>query len=402
MAFWALFALTGATAALLAVPVAPSLFELRKRTDATSLPTSRHDARITNFAQAFSSRLETLRPDLERCAGQGEILRTRMDDTDVLLIGLPNFDLEAKLTNAVDILMCSDSVNILPGQVVEADLYADGVLRLQAGAALRAGMSAADIILEPETTVLRWLHSRTSVTLHRRSAAYGRLSAEHFIHLHPGCVFQHMHAPQIHTVADDEASAPHDSGCSCLFRHSRCHICDIESSHERETADSQDMFAVHRRRIRHEGDFQLPPHQTLNANLVSTGAVRFGFNSRFMGNTKSYKDTIIDEGACIHGSLVCGGTLYLGERSSVTGPIMSEEDVVIAPGARVGHPDALTTIAARRVTLASGCQLHGTVWARLRGIVEDGTGANAIVHPATTSKANGSVPGILDRSRTDA
>jgi hypothetical protein len=369
MALWAIFALTGATAGLLGVPVAPALFELRKRNDASPLPTSRHDGKITNLAEAFSSRMEVLGPQLEDCARQGRVTRTRIDHTDVLLVGLQNFDLAAKLARGGASVMCSDSVTILAGEVIDADVQAKGVIRLLPNAALRAGISA-EAVLEPHSAVLRWLHARGSVHLLRRSAAYGRLSAEHFIHLQPECVFEHMHAPQIHVVEHEDLREQSGTVCHCSLSRSTCHICEIESNYEHEAGDCHDIFAAYRRRIRHDDDFLLPSHQTLNANLIATGAVRFGSNSRFIGSTKSYKNTFVEEGACIHGSLVCGGTLYLSEHSSVTGPVMAEEDVVIASGARVGRPDALTTIAARNIKIATGCQLHGTVRARVRGTVE--------------------------------
>jgi hypothetical protein len=368
MALWAIFALTGATTALLGVPVAPALLELRKRRDATPLPTSRHDGEIANLAEAFSSRLEVLRPQLRTCAIEGQITRTRIDNTNVLLVGLKNFGLAAELAHGVHAVMCADSVSIPAGQVVDSDVYCSGTLRLRPKAALRAGMTSEDAILERDSCVLRWLHARANVHLHAGSAVYGRLSAEHYIHVQPGCVFEHMHAAQIHTLGQDDR---HPRVCTCALSQPNCHICEIEANHQQKPADWEDIFASHRRRIRQESDFLLPAHQTLNANVISTGAVRFGPNSRFIGSTKSYKNTVVDEGACIHGSLVCGNTLYLGERSSVTGPIMAEEDVVIASGVRIGRPDALTTIAARNIKISTGCQLHGTVWARVRGTIEN-------------------------------
>lgn len=368
MALWAIFALTGATAALLGVPVAPALFELRKRNDVTPLPTSRDDGEITNLAEAFSARMKALHPQLEYCAEQRTIIRAGLENTEVLLVGLPSFDLAAELTRGVAAAMCSDSVTILADQVIDADVHAERELRLQPNAALRAGIGA-EAILGPDSTVLRWLHARGSVHLLRRSSVYGRLSAEHSIHLQPGCVFEHMHAPQIHVAEHEPMEKQSGIQCRRLLRQSACHICEIELNHEHEPGDWHDIFAAYRRRIRHANDFLLPAHQTLNANVIATGAVRFGSHSRFIGSSKSYKNTFVEEGACIHGSLVCGGTLYLGERSSVTGPVMAEQDVVIASGARVGRPDALTTIAARNIKLATGCQLHGTVWARVRGTV---------------------------------
>lgn len=371
MALWAVFALTGVTTALLAVPVAPALLELRKRTDAGPLPTSRHDGKITNFAETFCSRMEALRPRLEHCTSKGEVTGVRLDRTKILLVGREQFNLAAKLARAVDAIMCSHSITLPEGHAVEADLYTDAFLHLLPRAVLRAGMSSKDVVLESDSVVLRWLHARGSVHLHPGSAVYGRLSAERFIHLEAGCLFERVQAPEIHTVGSQISDDQAGFVCSCCFPQSNCHFCEIESNHQLQLGDSHDIFASHRRRIRKHGDFVLAAHQTLNANLVSTGSVRFSSHSRFMGSAKSYKDTFVDDGACVHGSLACGATLYLGERSSVTGPVMAEEGVVIAPGARVGRPDALTTIAAPNITIAIGCQIHGTVWARVRGTVEN-------------------------------
>ena len=370
MALWAFFALTGATTALLGAPVAPALLELRKRTDAAPLPTSQHNGKITNFAEVFSTQIELLRPKLRQCADDKEIVRSRTGNIEVLLVGHERIDLGLDPLRGLTALMCSDSATILAGRTVDADVYTERTLYLGPRAVLRAGVSSGDILLDQDSAVLRWLHARNSVYLKCGSSAYGRLSADVLIHLQAGCGFQHMHAPNIHTIARQDFADPAGAGCSCSFSHSTCHICEIDLNQRHDSANSQDIFANYRRRIRKQGDFLLPAHQTLNADIVATGAVRFGPGSRFMGSTKSYKDTFVDEGACIHGSLVCGGTLYLGERSSVTGPVMAEEDVFIASGARAGRADALTTVAARHVQIATGCELHGTVRARVRGVVE--------------------------------
>jgi cytoskeletal protein CcmA (bactofilin family) len=371
MALWAVFALTGATTALLGVPVAPALWELFKRGDATPLPTSHDDGKVTNLAEVLSSRLETLRPQLQLCAASNTIARSHTDSMEVLLVGRSHFEIAPEFTRALQAVMCSGSASIPAGQVIDADVHADSILHLQPQAALRAGVSLVDVILDREGLVLRWLHAVRSIDLHAGSAVYGRLSAGQSVHLEPGCMFQRIHSPQIHTVQSDDLHRSPGASCDCVLTVPRCHICEIDSSHQRENYELQDAFVTSRRRIRHEGDFLVRSHQTLNADVIATGSVRFGPHSRFNGSTKSYKDMFVEEGACIHGSLVCGGTLCLGEHSSVTGPVMAEEDIVIASGARIGRPDALTTIAARNIKIATGCQLHGTVWARVRGLIED-------------------------------
>src|SRR5579862_7879832 len=123
MSSWGPLALTTVTAALLALPVTPALYELWKRADATPLPASRHDGRITNFAEAFRSRLQPLLPQLELCRNQRELVRTCIEGMDVLLVGRDDFDFDPRLTDGIAAVMLSEAATIPPGFVVEADVY---------------------------------------------------------------------------------------------------------------------------------------------------------------------------------------------------------------------------------------------------------------------------------------
>lgn len=362
---WAPLALTTVTAALLVLPVTPALYELWKRGDASPLPTSRHDGRIANFADVLRTRLEPLRPQLERCRSEREVSRTSLAGMEILLVGTDNFDFDSQLTQGISTLMFSDAAKIPAGKIVDADVYADGSLHLGEGAVLRAARGRDDIILGKDSSVLRWLHGDGNIYLRPGSTVYGRLSAAQSIRLERGCVFQHMHAPQILTVDSDGTRAlpPSDA-----------HICQAQKESEKEMEENDrlpgDMFTSTRPRLRVEGDFVLPSGETLNANVIATGEVHIGRGARLLGSAKSYKDTVIDEDACVHGSIVCGGTVWLGPHTFASGPVMAEADVLIARGARVGSPDAPTTISSSGANIAGGCQLHGTVWARVRGSIE--------------------------------
>jgi hypothetical protein len=354
MSDWAPLALTSLTAALLALPVTPALYELWKRADAAPLPTSSHDGRIANFAEVFRSRLQPLLPQLERCRNQSELSRISMEGMELLLVGRDDFDFDPRLTEGIAAVMLSEAALIPPGYVVEADVYTGIGLDLGERAALRAALCEGDIILGENSAVLRWLHADGSIFLRRGSTAYGRLSAGRSIQLEPECGFERMSAPQITTVDTDRTD----------------NFPAQPDARELQPADVCDMFASSRPRLRIQGNFVLPAGQTLNANVIATGELHIGAGAHLFGSAKSYKDTVVDEDACVHGSLVSGGTMHLGPRCFVAGPLMAEGDVLIARGSRVGGPDALTTISSSGIQIAVGCQLHGTVWARVRGSVE--------------------------------
>ncbi len=206
------------------------------------------------------------------------------------------------------------------------------------------------------------------------SNAYGRLSAGLTIRLERGCGFEHMQAPQILTVDAQEDDA---SGFLPSFLCSGAHVCQARDANGSPVDDSSSSgwpgwrcVASSRPRLRIQGNFVLPAGETLNANVIATGELRVAAGARLFGSAKSYKDTIIGDDACVHGSIVCRGTVRIGSRCYVTGPVMAEGDVFVARGGRIGRPDAPTTISSCGAQIAPGCQIHGTVWARVRGNVE--------------------------------
>lgn len=368
MSAWGPIALTTVTAALLALPVTPALLELWKRHDAVPLPTSRHDGKIGNFAEAFQAHLQPLFAQLEQRRANGGTSRAQIAGMEVLLVGggARDFDFDPSLTKNADALMLSRDALIPAGRVVAADVYADGTLELGEGATLRAAKVKGNMILGKNSSTLRWLHADTSIELQKGSTAYGRLSASQSIRLERGCSFQRIHSPQIFTVDTEQ-----DGGG---FTPTSAHVCQIRAEPneiaEQSPSNSRETSAVPRPRIRVEGNFSLPAGETLNANVIATGELHLGRGARLLGSAKSYKDTVIGEDACVHGSIVSRETVRLGPNSFVAGPVMAERDVLIAQGSRVGAPDALTTISACGAQIAPGCQLHGTVWARVRGSVE--------------------------------
>jgi predicted acyltransferase (DUF342 family) len=369
MASWAPLGLISVTAALLAVPVMPALYELRKRGDVSPLPTSRHDGRIENFSEAFCSRVKPLLLQLQQCRAQRKVSRTNVDGTEVLLVGCDEFDFNSAQMRGVAAVVCIDPM-IPAGRIVPSDVYAEKNLTLGRGSAVRAAFAHGDITVSANSAILRWIHTQGRIFLAEGSAAYGRLSAAEVIYLRPGCSFQHMHAPSILTVRGDGGSAGADLPMSDTRVNGAAKSVIPEVSEAGPIIMGDEPFAS-RRRVRVRGDFVLPPGETMNANVIATGDLRLASGSRFFGSAKSYRDTVVEQGASVGGSIISGRTVHLGARCFVAGPILAEREVVVSRGVRVGTLDALTTISCRAVRIASECQLHGTVWARVRGLVED-------------------------------
>jgi hypothetical protein len=371
MAFWGPFGLLLITAALLLLPVAPALIELHERTDAAPLLTSRHDGRIVNFADSFHARLEPLRPQFELCRHNEELVQVSIAGMNVLLVGRDDFHFLPDELKSISAVMCAHAL-IPAKQVLQTDIHAQKTLELRESAAVRAALSGGDIILRRNSTAFRWLHANGNIYLLEGSSAFGRLSARHSIHLEPGCAFEHMFAPQITTTGSydedpaDELFKPHAPPANALHVAVR----QLNPHSRRVSANAGHVFVPSRPRLRVQGDFVLDPGETMNANVIATGEIRLGAGSRFLGSAKGYHDVDIEEGASVHGSIVCGGNLRLGPRSFVAGPIIAEGNARIARGSRIGSPESLTTISVNAAQIATGCTLHGTCWARAGGKIE--------------------------------
>jgi len=351
-------ALLSVTAVLLAIPVTPALFELQKRRDATALPTSRHDGRISNFADALRSRLQPVLAELESCVRNRTLSRARIEQSPVLVVGIPSFDFHPEAIRGCEVIICD--VTLIPrSSVVDADVYSLTTLEVADSAVVRAALAESDIRVGKNSTVLRWLHSGENACLQQGSMVYGRLSAVESIHLEAGSGFQHMYAPLILTGENDNSG--------------RCRSSETFSAIQKNRAAGDSAgIAVGgpRPRIRVKGDFVLPAGETLAANVIASGELHFGRDSVFWGSAKGYGNAVVEEGAAVHGGIICGKKLRLNKRSTAVGPLVAEEGVLISSGCIVGNPESLTTISSPVVTIAAGCRIHGTVWARLRGTIE--------------------------------
>ncbi|MBV9086384.1 MAG: polymer-forming cytoskeletal protein, partial [Acidobacteriaceae bacterium] len=213
---------------------------------------------------------------------------------------------------------------------------------------MRAVLGERDIFLGQESRVMRWLHAGNDAYISRGSAVYGRLSAEHAVYLWPGCTFERVHAPRVACVWGDAgfpiARTTVISNCSRL-----------------------DMPI---RRWRVAGDFQLQPGEELAGNIVGDGNVCIGQDCRLQGAVKSHGRAVVSSGAEVDGSIVSITDVEIVGDSFVRGPVLAEGEISIGAGAQIGAPNMPTTVSARRIRIAPGALVHGTVWARESGRTE--------------------------------
>jgi cytoskeletal protein CcmA (bactofilin family) len=181
---------------------------------------------------------------------------------------------------------------------------------------------------------------------------YGRCSAEKFLYLSVGCRFERLYAPTIMTGLN------------------ACAMSDVPAAPAKPQVKVTVMSRPHgRTRIR--GDLHLGSGEMFLGDIIATGSIRVGAQSRIVGSAKGNADIELCEQGQIDGSLISSGTIRLAKNCILKGPVLAEEEIIIGAGARVGTPGSPTTISAPRIRIAPDCVIHGTIWARVEGRVEE-------------------------------
>jgi hypothetical protein len=172
---------------------------------------------------------------------------------------------------------------------------------------------------------------------------HGRLSAERQITLLGPCRFTRVSAP---TISCGPAGPPAEG----------------------ERKPLTDVHFTAARRVTSE-DLVVPPHVTIHGDLVVRGDLVVGANSAIAGSAKAYGTIRLESGATVAGALVAVGPLEICANCTLGGPVVSERAVHVGGGTTIGTLEQPTTVSAPRITVDSGAELHGTLWARDRGDV---------------------------------
>ena len=345
-------ALTAVTGAMFALPLAPALRELRARKDAAPIPTQQHDGRITNFADSFRKHIQPRLPELRDCVANGEVREIRTaDGQHAVLVGCAGtHHLSSTLHGArLDALvLCGKRIVLGDGMVFTGDLYAAEHLFSGEDNIMRAVLGERNIFLAERSRVMRWLHAEDSAYIGRDCTVHGRLSAGRAVYLWPGCTFERVHAPRVACVWGDAG-----------FPTARTTV-----------VSNRSRLDTPIRRWRVSGDFQLQPGETLAGNIVGDGEIRIHRDCRLQGAIKSHGNTVISSGAEVDGSVVSIANVDISGECFVRGPVLAEGEIFIGAGAQIGAPNMSTTVSARRIRIAPGALIHGTVWARESGRTE--------------------------------
>ena len=346
-------ALTAVTGGMVSLTLVPAIREVIQRKDAAPLPVRRDDGNIRNFARSFRRYIAPLESAFAECTQQDCVAEAALPDGSPALLvgkaGVYSFG-EDKIDRLV---LFAKSVNLRDDLIFTRDVYAAARFAGGKNNIYRAILGESDVLLEEESRVLRWLHAEGGVIAGQNTHLYGRCSAEKFVHLSAGCRFERLYAPAIVTGINAQS------------------LTDIFPAPVNQESKKVTVMSRPHGRSRIKGDLHLGSGEMFLGDIIATGSIRVGAESRIVGSAKGNDDIELCEQGQINGSLISSGTIRLAKNCILKGPVLAEKQITIGAGTRIGTPDSPTTISAPRIRIAPDCVIHGTIWARAEGRVEE-------------------------------
>lgn len=126
-------------------------------------------------------------------------------------------------------------------------------------------------------------------------------------------------------------------------------------------------WGVHGWHIGHHLD--IPADQLVPCSLVVRGRLCTRGPGRIEGDLKARDSLRLGPGTHLQGNLFCEGDVWLDAGCSVSGLVMAEGALHLAPGVVIGTPDHPVSVCADVVEVHGPVHVHGSVQARIGGSV---------------------------------
>lgn len=326
---------------LLTLPFVPAFREWLYPTDSGALPIS---SAYTSDIDHFARRLDA---DARARLGTGEPT------------GFEEFDVMAHPAGAAELRearkrMISPDIQSAEALHAAQPLYVTGSIHAGAGSVFSALYATGSVALGAQSEIRDWGHADGVLVLDNNSVAMRRISAGMAVELGNETWFERVQAPIVHFGSGrSRAAARNNDGLE-------------ESSY----ADVPDAVMQTPLLYIVRGNCSLPPRRVYRGSLVVTGFLIVGPGTTVIGDVKAREGISIARGAQILGAVTCEKRVYMFNDSAVSGPLVSETDILIGTNAVIGKPDAPTTISARNIIVEDGVVAHGAVWAHDIGMVK--------------------------------
>lgn len=326
---------------LLTLPFVPAVREWLYPTDSGALPIS---AAYTSDIDHFASRLNA---DARARLGTGAPT------------GFEDFDFVSHPVGAMDLRhaqkrMISSDIQSAEPLHCGPPLYVDGSIHAGAESIFSALYATGSIALGAQSEIRDWGHADGVLVLNNNSVAMRRISAGTAVELGNETWFERVQAPVVHFGSGRGRRVSSNSQ-------------DQEEAGYGELPDAvmqTPMLCIVR------GNCTLPAKRIYKGSLVVTGFLIIGPGTTVVGDVKARDGISIAHGAQVLGAVTCEKRVYMFNDSAVSGPLVSETDILIGANSVIGHTDAPTTISARNIIVEDGVVAHGAIWAHEIGMVK--------------------------------
>jgi cytoskeletal protein CcmA (bactofilin family) len=336
---------------MLAIPLIPSLGELRNKSDAKPLNViQEHAGEIRHFANGFRNYIGSVKENYEQCVATETTARGVLNDgCEYLILG--------KRVGADELLIRKDTCDVVivagtdftapDATIFSRELYAGAPFFGGVGNTYRAILGEKTVHLGAYTRVMRWVHAVKDFSAEDGCELYGRISSDQAIRLSPDTHFLRLNAPHIELGPVSPS--------------------DRRVSPGPEAFTNTQTRIVHR--LLYDGDYEIGEGEVVTGSIVARGRLLIRAGARVLGSAKSHHELILENGVSVEGSLISASSMRIGTNCSVHGPIIAERRMKIAAGTCCGTATQPTTVSSPRIDVESGVVMYGTVWARERGRV---------------------------------
>lgn len=334
-----LLLLVGVTLCTLLLPMLPALWEWRRPSDVQPLAIDEADALDPPYlARSFAMRLTGA-----VASGAAHLGNTAIVACPAAGTPLPLTDTE-RAAGASHRLWYADGDLCLPqGIAFYAEVAAKGCLRTAERGVHKALWAGKVLRLGARASVLRWAHGE-EVFVGESCHLAGRVTAERLLVLAPGAGFTLLHAPQVRFLPE------------------RARPVAMSTAGD-GTALAGVSWDALGRRASCDGPLAVPAGTAWQGDLVCHGNLALGPRCVVEGSLKVRGRLTVGSGCSIAGSVFAEAAIVLDEDCCVRGVLMSETAISLGAGCVVGAPGVPVTVAALRIAIGPGVQVHGTVWA---------------------------------------
>ena len=332
-----------ATFSVMLLPMLPALAEWLRPSDVQPLPIDEADALDPLYlARSFAARLAEA-----VAAGTGLLGSTAIVACPAAGEPLPLDAAEKSAQASRRLWHAQGDLRLPDGIAFYAEVAAAGSLHTAAGGIYRALWAASAVRLGHRASVLRWAHG-DEVFVGESCHLAGRVTAERLLVLAPGVDFMLLHAPRVQFLPHGEkpafAAMPGDGAALTGVR----------------------WDASGRRAIR-SGALTVPAGTAWQGDLVCHGDLVLGPRCVVRGSLKVRGRLTVGPGCSIFGNVFAEREAELGSGCNVHGVLMSEVAIALDTGCTLGVPASPITVAAPRIYIGAGVEVHGTVWAEAQG-----------------------------------